>query len=372
MTLTRIAAILTAILVPTLLVSAQEIEEPELMSYDTLLQRVEQLESEVRMQPAYDTSVQTEYLESELAAQEATLQQLRAELNGECCDVGGWFTSYQSVILKPTLSNSTALIVSNDPNFDHLHFDWNLEHSPRVELGYLSGSDGLGWRARYWHFRHQNAFFANDANGLIPTDEGIVGFFSEDGDIVIGLSDVDAGVFSNAIRVDVADMELEKRANENFSVLAGLRYAQLRQHYFANTDEGLATSSSHFHGVGPTAAIDFQHLITQDIALYSTVRGSLLYGKQSFTAADDVNNLRLNATNADAFASSGEIQLGIRAKLAQALSVNLGLEAQHWADVGGANPTAIYAGEDFSIDSDSPNDDDLGFIGLNFGATLQW
>lgn len=372
MILRRTAAFALAAFIPLLSADAQETYDTELTSYDTLLQRVEQLESEVRLQPEYDSLAQTQALEDQVAAQASSLKKLRAELTGKGNSDVGWFVNYENVILKPTLSNSTAFIASNDPNFDHVRFGWDLEYSPRVEIGYLAGSDGLGWRARYWHFRHHTAFFADEANGLIPTDEGIVGFFSEDGDIVVGLGDVDAGIFANAIRADVADLELEKSTGGSVSYLAGLRYAQLRQQYFADTDAGLAKSSSQFHGLGPTVAMDLQHLVSDNASFYGTVRGSLLYGEQSFTAWDDVSNVRLNASNKDAFASNGEIQLGIRLSLTEAFSMNFGVEAQHWADVGGANPTAFYAGEDLSVDSDSPSDDDLSFIGMNIGAAILW
>ncbi len=357
-------------------IDGQEIngQETQLVSYEMLLQRIDQLESESRLgqhDPVAADQLRT--LESQLAAQESSLRQLRNELNGGQSDSSSLFVNYESVILQPTLSNSTAFIASNDPNFDHVLFDWNLEHSPRVEIGYLAGSDGLGWRARYWHFRHHTAFFANEANGLIPTDEGIIGFFSEDGDIVIGIADVDTGTFSNAIRTDVVDLELEKRSNSRATYLAGIRYGQIRQQYAADTDEGIARSSSQFHGLGPTVAMSLNHAVVPDrLSLFGTVRGSLLYGAQSFSAWDDISNVRLNAINENAFATNGEIQLGFRLIASDLLSMHFAVEAQHWGDVGGANPTAFYAGVDHSVDSDGPNDDDLGLIGMNIGATLTW
>lgn len=380
MKLKELAAGFTALILVTCFQPAhgQESSDAHLMSYDILLQRINQLESQSQVQ-TYDsgTAAQINSLESQVAAQASALQELRRELKDSSAGTSGhgMFMKYESLLLKPTQSNSTAFIASNPDSYDHVRFDWDIEHSPRVELGYMAGSDNLGWRARYWHFRHHNQFFANAANGLIPTDEGIVGFFSEDGDIVTGISDVDTGTFTSAIQADVVDLELERAVGKGVSYLAGMRYGQIRQKYIADTDEGIAQSGAQFHGVGPTAALNLKHAVTNQFSLFGGVRGSLLYGKQSFSAWDNIANgssSRINASNEDAFATNAELQLGMLYQPSSSLSFHLAVEAQHWGDVGGANPTAFYVGSDNSVDSDSPSDDDLSLIGLNIGAALHW
>ena len=53
-------------------------------------------------------------------------------------------------------------------------------------------------------------------------------------------------------------------------------------------------------------------------------------------------------------------------------SMQVALEAQHFMDVGGANPTGVFTGPDGGMSGDSPLDDNLSFIGVSTGIELAY
>ena len=75
---------------------------------------------------------------------------------------------------------------------------------------------------------------------------------------------------------------------------------------------------------------------------------------------------------ANSLATNAEMQLGIRYDVTKWLAFTVALEAQHFGNVGGANPTAVFAGPDSGLTGDSPLDDDLSFLGLNFATQLNY
>lgn len=334
-----------------------------------------------------DVAQQISQMQSQLQRQHYELSALRTQLEGNPSIIDErrsyYFANYESVLLQPVQSNNSALIVETATGFSHVPFAWTLGYSPRVQFGRESTSDNLGWRVRFWDFRKSNSIVANATTGIIPTGrEGTVGFLSEDGDITTGLDFIESGTFTSKMRVDVLDWEVQKQASNGVDIYAGLRYAKLAQSYFAATDQGNASSGSEFRGLGPTANVRFTHLIpSRRVYLFSNLRGSLLFGHKDFSAFDDVNNIRQDIgliktrnfkDGVDTVVSNMEVQLGIRVVPRDWVAFTVALEGQHFANVGGPNPTAVFIGPDSGLSGDSPLDDSLSFIGLNIGSEMLW
>ena len=293
------------------------------------------------------------------------------------------FAAFESVLVQPTAANPTGLIVETPSGYSHVMFPWEIEHSPRVSFGYDPGDESLGWRVRYWQFRHGESFSANAANGLLPPGfEGTVGFLSEDGDITTGLAFIEDGVFRSHIRTDVIDWELQRRINNAFNLYAGFRYGKVKSDYYADTDRGSAASIAQFRGFGPTISAQFEHRLPLDrLMLFTNVRGSLLFGQKEFQAWDDVNNivqsinaidLRSTDENADSMATNGEIQIGIQYDVTSWMALRVAAEVMHFGGVGGANPTGVFTGPDSGLAGDSPMDDDMSFFGLSVATQMHY
>ncbi|TWU02118.1 Lpg1974 family pore-forming outer membrane protein [Stieleria varia] len=292
------------------------------------------------------------------------------------------FASFESMLLQPAHTNNTGLIVEVPDGYSHVMFPWQIEHSPRVSFGYDPGDESLGWRVRFWQFRHGERFVANADNGLLPTGfEGTVGFLSEDGDITTGLAFIEEGEFHSHIRTDVIDWEVQRRLNDAINLYAGLRYAKVLSEYAALTDRGTAHSHAQFRGFGPTIALQFEHRLPLDrLMLFSGLRGSILFGQQEFRAVDDVNNLTqsINAIDlrsgdegADSVATNAEVQFGIQYDIADWIAFRVALEAQTYGNVGSANPTGVFTGPDSGLSGDSPLDDSLSLFGLSVATEIR-
>ncbi|MFK8111406.1 MAG: Lpg1974 family pore-forming outer membrane protein [Rubripirellula sp.] len=328
---------------------------------------------------------QVDAMRSQIARQQLQIDQLRGNgRSGQDDRAGGLFATYESVVVQPTQSNATGLIVETDDGYTHVGFPWHLEYSPRVQFGREALGNNLGWRMRYWQFRHSDSFQANNANGLIPTGyEATVGFLSEDGDITTGLGFITEGEFRSSVRADVIDWELQRKVSGPLDFYAGLRYAKLSQGYNAVTDQGIVDSYSEFRGLGPTAALRLTHVLPYDkLQLFANLRGSMLFGAKEFSAVDDVNNrqrqsvgevnLRSGDDFADTLATNAELQLGIRCEVSSNIALSVAVESQYYGNVGGANPTGVFTGRDSGLAGDSPLDDSLSFLGLTVGSEIRW
>lgn len=299
---------------------------------------------------------------------------------------GRLFATFESVLVQPTQSNSTAIIVQTDDGFSHIGFPWQIEHSPRVQFGREAEGETLGWRVRFWEFRHSDGLVANDANGLIPTgNEGTAGYFIENGDILTGLAFINEGEFQSTVRTDVIDWELQRRIASPVDFYAGIRYAKVAQGYFASTDEGTIQGHSQFRGMGPTMALQFNHVLpVENLQLFANLRGSMLYGARKFSATDSLTplgnvrqtigdiDLRPGDDSADSLVANAEMQMGLRIVMTDHFSMTVAMEAMHYNGVGGPNPTGVFTGPDGGLNGDSPMDDNLGFLGLTVGSQLIW
>jgi len=332
-------------------------EKVKLASYNDLVRRVEALETVEQPVP------QVIHLDEDYGYDCG-----QGCASGGCarCRRGRWYAMYESVIVAPYQTNNTAIIAQNEPRFQHVGFDWDLEHSPRVELGYLATCGGLGWRARYWQFDHNSSFAIASDTAPLDDDEGFIGYGSVDSDIIIGAVDVDEGVFTSSIELDVIDLEAQvQRDNVRYS--AGLRYAQVEQDYASDNDETDVFGNVRFKGLGPTVALEISRSCPYSLLnWFANVRGSILGGEQDFIAFDEDDD-NYTMENDNAIVAVGEVQVGLEYRWCN-LFVRSAVEAQYWANVGGANPTAVFGTNADIFDTQDPRDDALGFVGLSVGA----
>ncbi len=335
-----------------------------------------------------DIWTQVSELRTRLQIQESELASLRRSSSTNAVHarsgiLPNWFATYESVLVAPMQSNSTGLIVETDTGYSHVGFPWEMKYSPRVQLGREASNDTLGWRVRFWEFKHNESFDANDANGLIPTgNEGVVGYLSEFGDITTGLAFIQEGTFRSSIRTDVIDVELQRNIVRPLDLYAGLRYAKIAQGYAANTDQGIVNAQSEFRGIGPTVALRLSHILPlETLSLFANLRGSMLFGSKSFSVVDDANSitqsigdidLRSGTDSADTLAGNTEMQLGLQYAPSDYFNISVAIESMYFANVGGPNPTAAFTGPDGGINGDGPMDDGLGFLGLTVGTELRW
>ena len=322
-------------------------------------------------------------LRTQLRQQERQIAQLRSGNVSWNTDAPRWFANYENVLVAPMQDNSTGVIVETNTGYSHVGFPWEINYSPRVQFGLEAAGDALGWRVRFWQFDNSESFQANDANGLIPIgNEGVVGYLSEDGDVTTGIAFIQEGTFTSEIRTDVIDFELQKKLSAPIDVYTGIRYAKVAQHYSAVTDRGNANATSEFRGIGPTAAAMLTHRLPyESFLLFANVRGSMLFGGKSYTVIDNVNNLsqtvggidlRSGSDTADTLAGNAEMQLGLRFAPNQHFNISVAIEAQHFANVGGPNPSGVFTGPDSGLNGGTPIDDDLGFLGLTVGTEVRW
>ncbi|MEL7263715.1 MAG: Lpg1974 family pore-forming outer membrane protein [Planctomycetota bacterium] len=332
---------------------------------------------------ANDLQIQIDNLQRQLSQQRSRLNSLNQGSLGSGISRREFFATYESVMVQPLQANDSALLVepAND-QYTHIEFPWELAHSPRIQFGSLATGDQLGWRVRYWQFRHGISFRADATNGLVPAGrDAHVGYLSENGDITLGLEELTEGNFYSNIRTDVIDLEWQRQIADPLNIYFGIRYGKILQHYLADTDVGIARSRTQFRGVGPTLALQLDHPLPIDnFVFFANGRGSLLYGNRTMHVSDTSNNIAQSMGNSDlrnydganTLATNLELQVGVRCDLASWWNMSVAFETQHFGNVGGPNPIGLFTGTDFGLATGDPRDDSLGFAGVAVASNWVW
>lgn len=280
---------------------------------------------------------------------------------------GGVYAQYDNVIVTPFLSENSAFPTQDvNGNIGNYGFNFDLTYSPRIEIGYMAPTSGIGFRGRYWHFETETtAGPADDGNGLIASDAVAV---------VVGgqISDVDtitSVVFD--LRMEVLDLEAT-RAVGNGTLAAGIRIASIGQKYNLDSDEGQLYTKLRSTGVGPTLAYEWKSndVWTDGLHWIAGVRGSLLYGQKDVYSLGEENTYNYDEQS---LISNVEAQLGLEYRNPGGFFLRAALEAQYWANTGNATNQNIGL-EDTVDDSfvSSILDDDLGFLGMVFSVGYMW
>jgi len=337
-------------------------------SYDELLKRVERLEALLAAQmektaKAEESSPATQAVSSDFSSPSAKGPK---EVWVAPEEKGGYYAQVEAVWAKPMFGLNSAYPAQDvNGNISNVPFEFDMEFSPRVELGYLAPTSEIGFRTRYWHY--EQGSLAPDHS---PEDDAVA--------ILVGgagIQDVDtitAPIFN--LELDVFDLEATRQGrNSLFST--GFRMASFDQSYGVDSDEGPLTSNLSTDGFGPTAAIEFTHQLgSSPFSLFTKMRGSLLYGDQSVVSAGEFNF----QSQQDSLILNGEFLSGIEwrplnfPKL-EGFYSRLGVEAQYWGGVGNLMNENFSTDDDLNqgpVTPDSFFEGNMGFIGLNW--TTGW
>jgi len=296
---------------------------------------------------------------------------------GECCCPAPrpyFYTGVDFVIAKPHFDDDVSLIrrTTDDVTFETVQqeaFDYDLEFSPRVFLGYVWQS-GLGARVRYWTFDHDaNSQTATpDASGL----ETISSPFSLTGGVFVPSTNDPTDTFTaeSGIDVDALDVEFTKGVHFDHWALmlaGGIRYARVDQTYQAqvrNANNQLLSDASFTHGfdgVGPTISLQARRPLIFGLQFFTNARIAALFGngKSQLIANDNPPFATQEDSSRDDLLTVGELAFGLEWSYkwyGYGFFFRGAMEGQTWQGAG--TPTS--------------EEDDLGFFGTTFTAGLDF
>ena len=295
---------------------------------------------------------------------------------------GGWFVKMESVLLKPSFSSNTAMVIQDTdllgaPETSHTNeFKSNLTYSPRFEIGFAPQSEGWGFRTRLWHFEHDTSQFVR---GDIEVN------FADDPDIAIDDNNNNGISAYQRTEALVFDLEASTRTELwNMSILGGggIRILDLEHEgqWSDQVDTGeRATLFNEFRGAGPTLFMEVSRPVTtsgwmSDMSLFAKTRGSLLVGEQNFFIGSG-NNASVEPVYRDLLIVSSEntllpvveLQLGTsytREMGAVLMELGVAWESQLWLNSGvaAANEGAGKDSDDFQVQRTA----DMLLQGVNF------
>jgi hypothetical protein len=382
-----IKSVAAATLAVAALAGTAKAQAVKLTSYQDLLNRVAQLEGEVEsmrentsLPPAPPADGQPAMVYGGMPG--AVPGGCGYECCDPCqvCDQGGAYILFENVLVKPHFSQNTAFKIIDGANqpFDEstqsVDFDWDVEYSPRLELGYIN-CNGMGWRARYWHFDHTTSLSTAGNVGDVVVD--IVG----DPDIEIDVDAAGSLATSHSLEVYTVDLEAMMRREScegDLTGSVGLRYAQVDQTYdaadfdAAGVIDDVIRSRHSFEGIGPTIAGEVRRRMgSGNLSGFVNARASLLYGESDWFAFENPPEDLVTAENDDLIAIA-ETQIGVDYRRPSSGGREwfgrLALEAQYWHNAGTG---AIQGAGDIPSDTD-PREADLGFLGLSVGVGVDW
>jgi hypothetical protein len=287
---------------------------------------------------------------------------------------------------------------------DTVDFNWNFQTAPRFWLGYVL-NDAWMVRARYWQFAESsqgiNLLHGADQPNVL-TAVGTVGQLPFTATPLPAGAPADAITLASGLRLNVYDLEMAYSVETGHWWLqcsAGLRYAQLQQYYNAslfnpgNAALGFAAAArqqlehSWFHGGGPALSGQAFYLLGCGFSLYVDGRGSLLFGRTQYGAAQNFTGgappeQSFTASSArDAFLPIGELELGVGWSIDLGRThwlLKTGFLGQVWWDGGSASipPGGIgvqspaFSGNVIPLAATTSSN--LGFYGWTFCLGVQF
>lgn len=362
-------------------------DDISLASYEDLLTRVQGLEAQLASKSPYQGVETCGYQVGGGCAPDG------CGLESACCQPecnnGGCYVMYESVIVAPHFGTNTAYVIDNSDNdtadtMKNVQFDWDLEYSPRIELGYISPCTNVGWRARYWHFEHSNGVRAvnnTDADDVFNVEP------QDDPDIQINVDDGDILESTHSLALRVFDLEGMRRAGSNgttFTGSAGLRYVRMDQTLNAGDFDGANGNlldslryRHNFEGIGPTCSVEaLRRIRCSNWGVFGNLRGSLLYGTSDIDAVDynypsGTVNQKYDMHNPRDLMGVAETQLGVDYRRCcssgHTLFLRAAWELQYWANGGSGN------GQHGDDDDRIPNTEtDMGFMGVTASAGVDF
>lgn len=168
-----------------------------------------------------------------------------------CCRPGGVIAGAELTFLKLHNSMGTRGAEGTDLEFDY-------DTAPRIWAGY-QGSDGLGWRVRYWEFNHT-------ATGA-----------------VVGTDRTD----SQNVDTYVLDLEfvdsMNLGCNWDASIFGGFRYLEFDEERVSRNPAGAIFAAHSFDtaGYGLTLGGELRRCIGNGLAAFVNARSSVIMGDES-------------------------------------------------------------------------------------------
>lgn len=305
-----------------------------------------------------------------------------------CCDSVGcgscqlapqrWYTGFEATFVKPYFGNNVAFTTTDNSGtnstISETDFDYDLEFSPRVFLGWNRDCDDVGFRATWWQFDHS----ASTAETNPPVSGlGNVALPEFGGVTIESVTPTDVITADSSLNAYTIDLEATKTTNFcswQFGMSGGFRYAYLEQGYLGLlSDDSLnaldqVDFSHSIEGFGPTIGFEAFRPYGCQSGVFCKARGSLLFGdsKSSLIADQDLSLTtpsRVTQTTAsDDILSICELQVGYRwqADPCRCRGVqpflSIAMEGQLWDGAGNA----------------STQDTAMGFFGFNSAIGLNW
>lgn len=290
----------------------------------------------------------------------------------------GWTAGFEATVLQPRFSSNIAFTRmeadgATFETFTDTEFDYGLEFSPRVFVGY-EACGGLGFRATWWQFNHNPDALSTQppANGFGDVTTPPFGDIDISSNIPTDTMSAASGL--NAYTIDLEATQSKSVGCWSLGVAGGLRYASAEQTYLAqlrNTNDVLRGEIDYRHstsGIGPTISLAAQRPIACNVHWFVRGRGSLLFGdtKTNLHGGEDLDLenpfTTTKNTSSDSLLSIGEAQIGLGW---QAASCNgqcwqpfarVALEGQIWNGPGNATTP----------------EGNFGFVGLNAAIGTLW
>jgi hypothetical protein len=200
----------------------------------------------------------------------------------------------------PMLSTTNPGLSTSQSSSSEQDFDYDASFSPLLWLAY-TGENGLGARARWWHFDQGASLTVSNSDPTGATEITSAGprglSLTSPGRLLktFGLG-TDRLAFDTDLKIDSWDFEVTQAVAAGKWALAfsgGVRYAHLAQDYHAfrfnsgsNTDFNFSQDSTvlisgfNFNGAGPTLCLEGRRPLGETgLAFYASGRGSLLFGR---------------------------------------------------------------------------------------------
>ena len=183
-----------------------------------------------------------------------------------CCRPGGIIAGAEITFLKYHNSLGTR-------GADEADLDPNYEAAPRFWVGY-QGTDGLGWRVRYWEFNH-----------------------GTDGDSVVAGDTSELNVDTYVFDLEFVD-SMSLGCYWDASVFSGFRYVEFDEDRIRRDNATGVIEDLDAFGTSPwglTLGGELRRCIGNGLAAFVNTRGSVLYGDETEVDSGDfdreLNNL---------------------------------------------------------------------------------
>ena len=247
-----------------------------------------------------------------------------------CCRPGGIIAGAELTFLKVHHSLGTRGAEGTD-------LDGDYDPAMRVWAGY-QGSDGLGWRVRYWEYNHSTADVS--VVSALRTDSMNYDTYVIDLELVDSMS---LGCYWDA------------------SIFSGFRYVEFDEERVSRTNATGAIFASHSFDTaawGLTMGGELRRCIGANLAGFINSRGSVLFGDESEYTGVAINTLVDEELNNLYFI--WEAQAGVQwtqeLEMGGYLFARAAAEVQYWDN---------FSGEPFFDGGES-----VGFGGLSISAGI--